>query len=260
MSGAVLTTRAKRDTSRQFYVWMSGTCLSIAVLGFVPTYFVPIAQGTFAAEPVVHVHGMILFAWVTMLFTQSLLVARGHVLAHRSWGMLGISIATAMVFITITIVSLRIAQSSAPGQPPELARAVRAFEWPIISELLFFTPVFVLAVVWVRRPETHKRLMLLATISMMGAPIGRWFRVFLAPPAAAQQDTVPPVFVLVPPSLVDNLLILVAIFYDWRTRGRPHPVYLAGGAALLLLELTAVPVAGTPAWQAVATAIGHLAG
>ena len=69
-----------------------------------------------------------------------------------------------------------------------------------------------------------------------------------------------PVFVLVPPSLVANLLILVAMLYDWRTRGRPHPVYWVGGGALLFLELTAVPVAETPVWQAVATAIGHLAG
>ena len=48
--------------------------------------------------------------------------------------------------------------------------------------------------------------------------------------------------------------------HDWRTRGRPHAVYVIGGSALLLLELTAVPVSDTQAWQSVATAIGHLAG
>lgn len=263
MSEAVLETRSRRDVSRRFYVWMSGACLIIAILGFVPTYFAPVVRGTFAAEPVVHVHGMILFAWVIMLFTQSLLVARGHILAHRTWGMLGVSIATAIVFITVTVVSLRIAQASAPGQPPGLAHAVRAFEWPVVSELLFFTAVFILAIVWLRRPESHKRLLLLGTISFLGAPIGRWFQVFLAPPAAASgaHDTgVPPVFVLVPPSLVGNLLILVAMAYDGRTRGRPHPVYLIGGGVLLLLELTAVPVSDTHVWQSVATAIGHLAG
>ena len=258
----LLRTRATRDASRRFYVWMSGICLAIAILGFVPTYFAPILQGTFAAEPVVHIHGMILFAWVSLLFAQSLLVARGHIIAHRTWGMLGVSIATAIVFITLAVVSLRIAQASGPGQPQAVAHAVRAFEWPIVSELLFFTSVFILAIVWLRRPETHKRLLLLATISFLGAPIGRWFRVFLAPasPPGASDVAVPPVSVLVGPSLVGNLLIVVAIVHDWRTRGRPHPVYLIGGAALLLLELTAVPVSETRVWQAVATAIGHLAG
>ena len=263
MSDAAVMTRATAHATPQFYVWMSGICLAIAVLGFMPSYFVPLARGHFSGEPVVHIHGMILFAWVLLFFTQSLLVARGRVMAHRSWGMLGVSIATAMVFIIVTLVSLRISQASAPGQPPGTAFAVRAFEWPIISELLFFVPVFTWAIVTVRKPQTHKRLLLLATVSMLGAPIGRWFILLLAPPRGPVipgQVSVPPVGVLIPPALVGDLLIVAAIIYDWRTRGRPHPAYLIGGAIMVLMQVTAVPVAESGAWQVVAAAIGHLAG
>jgi hypothetical protein len=263
MAEAAVMRFAQSTTSRQFYVWMSGICLAIAVLGFMPTYFVPVARGQFSGEPVVHIHGAILFAWVALFFTQSLLVARGKILAHRSWGMLGVSIATAMVFIIVTLVSLRIRQASAPGQPAGMAHDVRAFEWPIISELLYFVPVFVWAIVTIRRPEIHKRLLLLATISMMGAPIGRVFMTLLAPApsaAAASVSQVPPVSVLVPPALIGDLLIVAAMIYDWRTRGRPHPVYVIGGGVALLLQLTASPVAASPSWQMVAAAIGHLAG
>jgi hypothetical protein len=262
MSQAAVQIGARVGESRPFYVWMSGICLVIAVLGFMPTYFMPLARGTFAAEPVVHIHGLILFSWVVMFFTQSLLVARGRVLAHREWGLLGIAVMTAVVFIIVTLVSLRIRQASAPGLPPGMAHDVRAFEWPIFSGAIYLAVLFVLAVTTIRRPHVHKRLLLLATISMLGAPIGRWFMVLLSPPPGAgdSQLSVPPVSVLVTPSLVADLLVIAAMIYDWRTRGRPHAVYLFGGGVLLLLQITAVPIAATAAWQSVAAALGHLAG
>ncbi len=262
MGQAAVQVAAKADRSRQFYVWMSGICLTIAVLGFMPTYFWPLAHGTFAAEPVVHIHGLILFSWVLLFFTQSLLVVRGRVLAHREWGLLGIAVMTGVIFIVVTLVSMRIRQASAPGMPVELTHDVRAFEWPVFSSVLFLAALFTLAVMTTRRPQVHKRLLLLATISMLGAPIGRWFNVLLAPPPDpdASELSVPPVFVLIPPSLLGDLLIVVAMVYDWRIRGRPHEVYLIGGSALLLIQVTAVPVSASSAWPAVATALGHLAG
>jgi hypothetical protein len=269
MSEAVLGARAHGRPARKFYMWMSATCLAIAVLGFVPTYFLPLMRGEFRGEPVVHIHALILYAWVVLFCAQTWLVARGRVLAHRSWGMLGIAIVTAMTFIIFTIVSLRISQASQPGQPPGLAHAVRAFEWVSISGLvLFLLPVFVLAIVTIRRPDIHKRLMLLFTLGLLGAPIARWFFVLLAPstdsatPASAGMSVadVPPPAASIAPGLVGDLLILVAMVVDWRTRGRPHAVYLLGLPYVMALQLTVTPIAESPAWQAVAAAIGHLAG
>jgi hypothetical protein len=68
------------------------------------------------------------------------------------------------------------------------------------------------------------------------------------------------VFVSVPPGLAVDLLLVAAIVYDWRTRGRPHPVYLIGGALLLANQLLAVPISATPAWTAIATWVQSLAG
>ena len=268
MSEVALGARSRSDVSSQFYVWMAGTCLAVAVLGFMPTYFMPIAQRKLSVEPVVHIHAVVLYAWVLLFFAQTWLVSRGRVLAHRSWGMLGIAIVTAMAFIITTVVSLRIHQASLPGQPPGLAHDVRAFEWVSFGGILFFVPVFVLGILTIRRKETHKRLMLLMTIGLLGAPIARWFMVFLAPPRGTlpapipglPQVEVPPVFAAIPPGLTGDLLLVIAMVFDWRTRGRPHTVYVAGGAYLLLLQLTSVPVANSAAWQSVAAAIGQLAG
>lgn len=254
---------------RKFYVWMAAVCLVIPVLGFMPYYFVPMAKGTFQGEPILHIHGLILFSWVLFFFVQSLLVARGKILSHRAWGVLGVSIYTSLVFIVMAVVAMRIAQAQLPGQPAGVAHDMRAFVWGDVAVLLVGVPTFVLAIVYVKRPEIHKRLMLLVTQGLMAAPIGRYFKFFLAPPAAANplpwpaglpHVVAPPAFVIFPGVLVADLLLVAAIIYDWRTRGRPHPVYLWGGGVGLFFLFTLVPVAESPAWQGFATALGHLAG
>jgi hypothetical protein len=269
MAEAVMGAGVKGDAARRFYVWMAAACLAVAVMGFMPTYFLPMAQGRLKVEPLVHLHGIILFSWVAFFCVQTWLVAEGRVLAHRTWGMLGVAIATAINFVVVSIVALRVTQAALPGQPANLSHDVRAFAWISIGGLLFFTPAFIAAIANIRRPEAHKRLMLLGTIALLPAPIARWFLVLLAPPpnpnappypAGLPQITPPPVVVTIGPALVADLLLLVAIAYDWRTRGRPHPVYLVGGAILLALQLTVVPVSESAVWQATAAAIGHIAG
>jgi uncharacterized membrane protein YhaH (DUF805 family) len=262
MADAVMGARPKAVSSRQFYVWMAGTCFAIAVLGFLPTYWVPLAKGSFKAEPMVHIHGILMFGWVTFFLTQALLIARGKTLAHRTWGMLGISIVTGIAFIVPTIISLRLAQAALPGQPPAAVHDARAFTWVTISALLFFVPVFTLAIVKLKDSETHKRLILLMTISMLGAPIARWFSLAAPPappwPAGLPDISTPPMIIAMVAGLLGDILLVVAIAYDWRTRGKVHPVYLIGGGIMLVMHLTTGLVGNSAAWQSAAIAIGKL--
>src|SRR2546429_265023 len=71
-----------------------------------------------------------------------------------------------------------------------------AFSIVRLSGILFFAVVFTLGVAAVRQPETHKRLMLLAGISILDAAVARWFLTFLAPPGPPGP---PPVAVAIPP-------------------------------------------------------------
>jgi hypothetical protein len=61
--------------------------------------------------------------------------------------------------------------------------------------------------------------------------------------------------VTIPPALVAYLLLVVAIVNDWRTRGRPHKVYVIGGLALVAVKLLNLPISQTHAWHAFADAI-----
>jgi len=54
--------------------------------------------------------------------------------------------------------------------------------------------------------------------------------------------------------MVADLMLVAATVFDWRTRGRPHPVYLVGGSVLLLMQLTRVPISATPLSDSIAAA------
>jgi hypothetical protein len=58
------------------------------------------------------------------------------------------------------------------------------------------------------------------------------------------------------PALLSILLILAAIIHDWRKRGRPHPITVWVGAAIIVAELVRVPLSATPQWLAIAGAMG----
>ena len=162
--------------------------------------------------------------------------------------MIGVSLATAMTIMGF-LVSVNVMKlSAAAGQ----ADAGIAFAIVPLSGILFFAVVFTLAVANTRKPEIHKRLMLLAGISLLDAAVARWFMTFLAPPGPAGP---PPVPVTIPPAFVAYLLLVIAIVHDWRTRGRPHPVYVIGGLALVAVKLLNLPISMSGAWHSFAGGI-----
>ena len=87
MNATVASALSVRTESRSFYVWMAGAFLLIAFGGFTPTYWAKVAAGTFHAEPIIHIHGILLFTWTCFFFVQTALVASGRILDHRAWGL-----------------------------------------------------------------------------------------------------------------------------------------------------------------------------
>lgn len=241
-----------RVTTTNFYFYMALSCAAVAFIGFAPTFWLPMAKHSFSANPIIYVHGTVFFCWTLFFCFQTWLASSGRVMNHRSVGLIGVSFATAMtIFGTLAAInSMKVAALA--GQRTEGI----AFAIVPLSGIAFFAVVFALAVIYVRKPEVHKRLMLLAAISILDAAIARWFLYFLAPPGPPGP---PPVAVTFPPAMVACLLLVVAIVFDWRTRGRPHPAYLYGGLALVSLKALNLPISVSPAWHALAGGILTLA-
>jgi hypothetical protein len=198
---------------------MALACTAVAFLGFAPTYWLPLASGSFSSSPVVHFHGMLFFAWTLYFAFQTWLAASGRTGWHRSLGLIGVSLATAMTIFGFLVAVNAMKRSAAIGQTD----AGIAFVIVPLSGIAFFAVVFALAIAARARPETHKRLMLLAGISLLDAAVARWFLTFLAPPGPMGP---PPVEVTILPALVAYLLLVAAMVFDWRQWGRPHPVYV----------------------------------
>ena len=234
-----------RTGAGSFYAWMSAACVAVAFLGFIPTYFAPLSAGQFKANPVVHMHGLAFFAWTVFAFVQAALIPARQVALHRSLGIAGVSFATVLVMLGLIAALNSLQVGIAAGYEA----ASLAFLIVPVSILIPFAVFVALGVGNTRKPETHKRLMLLATISLLNAPVARPLLVWVwpVPPPAP-----PPVWINVPACWLSFLLILPAMAYDWKTRGRPHSVYLIALPILVLQAWLVVPIAETAAWDAFA--------
>ena len=104
-----------RTQGQYFYVWMAAAFVLVAFGGFTPTYWAPMAAGTFAAPPIIHLHGMLMFTWVCFYFVQTFLVATGRTLDHRNWGLAGIALFTAILCVILVGTSVVIKQNVARG-------------------------------------------------------------------------------------------------------------------------------------------------
>jgi hypothetical protein len=236
--------------SQRFYVRMAAACVAVAFVGFAPTYWIPIARGTLDVAPITHVHALFFYGWTLLFLRQTWLAANGEVGRHQALGVAGVALATGMCFVGVAAAVSSLRQGEAAG----FGAAARAFSIVPLTAIPLFAALFAIALLNVRKLEVHKRLMLVATISLLQAAVGRWFLLFLAPPRPpgfTGPVSPPPVFVTVIPGLTVDLLIVAAMVHDRRTTGRVSPVYWIAGACVVAVQVLRVPISTTTAWTGV---------
>jgi len=226
---------ALRRRDHVFYSGMSLAIAAVVFVGFSRTYFMRSYFHGPALTPLRLVHGAVFTAWIALFVAQNLLVATGRTRIHRKLGVAGVALAAAMVGVG-SMLAIQVARAG--RVPPGSPMTPRGFLVIPLFDLATFVPLIAAGIALRRSPEAHKRLMLLATISILGAAFGR------LPPAAAYG----PLFFF---GAVD-LLALAGPVYDLATRRRVHPAYLWGGAYLVLMQPLRLVLSGTAAWLAFA--------
>jgi len=209
----------------------------------------------------VHVHGILFFAWTILLISQAQL-AQASVQTHRAVGLGGISLATAMIFTSVAVIVRSLVVAIDAGTE----MSARALAIVPVFAISTFAICFALAVVNIRRPDYHKRFVVLATVALLPAAFARILFMLFAPENAARPEISAPVpdinlalnLVLIPALLADALLG-VAVIHDWRTRGRPHAVYVIGGLCLVGTQILRPLIARTDAWHSLTDALLGLA-
>ena len=261
MASQTATVRRPGRQLPVFYLAMAGIFGVIAFGGFTRTYLLPVVMNRFDGPALIHLHGVLFLGWTVLLAWQSWLVRRRLVEAHRVWGMAGVSLATGMVFTAVALV-VRGLDSSVTNGNIETTRRLAIVP---LSQIALFAAFVTAAIATVRRPEAHRRLMMLATANLLPAAVARLFGVVLAP-----ANTGRPNIALVTnehlaftvglvAALVVDLLIVLALVRDWRTRGRPHPAYVIGGACMLFVQVLRQPFAHTDLWHSITNGLLALA-
>jgi uncharacterized membrane protein len=114
----------------------------------------------------IHVHGALFTAWVLLFVAQTSLVAARRTDLHKRLGVGGAVLAAAMV-VSGTFVAIDSARRARPALGA-LAAAPPLFVLVIpLASVVVFTILVGLGLYYRRRAETHKRLMLLATIALL---------------------------------------------------------------------------------------------
>ncbi|MDQ6892331.1 MAG: hypothetical protein M3167_06590 [Acidobacteriota bacterium] len=208
--------------------------------GFAATYYLrfftggpkaTVSKGPFTG--LVHVHGALFTAWVLLFIVQTALIASHRVAVHRRLGIAGAALAAAMIGAGTFLAIATAARGSGPPGVDPLAFLVV----PIFDMILFAS--FVTAALALRRnKEAHKRLMLLAYVSIVVAAVAR----------------LPGVAPLGPPAFFGAALLFVVVagIYDFLSRRRVHKAYLWGGALIAVSVPLRLAISKTGAWHTLA--------
>ena len=125
MASVAIDTRRAAVRPR-FYVGMAAIFVLIAFGGFTPTYWARVAAGSLHGAPIYHLHGAVLFTW-TLLFRANRARRRGADVDHRTWGLLGIALATAIGFTVVLaeITTMRAGDAAGIGDAARRSRRYR---------------------------------------------------------------------------------------------------------------------------------------
>ena len=154
----------ERSRDHRFFTGMALASALTVFIGFARTYYL---RSAFDGPPVptmlVHLHGAVFTGWILLFIAQTSLVAAGRTDLHRRLGAAGAALVVALLVVGwFTAIEAARRGVTPPGGPPPLA-----FLSVPMGTLVVFATLVVTGLANRGRRETHKRLMLLATIALL---------------------------------------------------------------------------------------------
>lgn len=196
-----------RLIDRYFYFFMSLLVAAAVIYGFSHT----IGDNLFHPAPprptLLYFHAACFCGWVAFFIFQSALVRTRNVRIHRATGWFGAALGATMVLLgySIAVVMNRFDLHTLHQQDAVVFLLVPFFD------ITAFAVLFTLAIYCRKKPELHRRFILLATCVLTAAAFGRFPTEFF-PPAYFYSG-------------VDALIVL-GILRDLIVNRRVHKIYL----------------------------------
>ena len=221
---------AARPARDRLFLWLAITCAVVAIGGFMPTYWMQLPARTFRGPPLLHIHGAFATLWIVYLISQAWLISAGRIRNHRDWGLLGISLASIVFMLGVTTAIIALRSELALG----FGDAARAFLVTPLTAIVMFGGFTAAAIANVRKPDWHKRLMIVGTVNLIQAAAARIGFVLATgggPGARPGLFPPPPAMAVIVTSLLLQLILIAGMVADWRRLGRVHPAWIVGLAA-----------------------------
>ena len=195
----------------------------IMFAGFAKNYYLRTWIGTRPISVMIHVHGLIMTAWIMLFVAQTFLVANHRTDLHRKLGTAGTILASIVVVLGLYTIAASILRRHPDADVERFTNLFVAFDG--LSLLLFGG--LVVTAVWVRfRPQMHKRLMFMAVVSLLPPALGRFVAYF------TRVDV---------PVIVLGLMCATAgscVLIDTVRRRRLHPALACSGALVVAINIT----------------------
>jgi len=212
------------SAGRWFFVSIAAILLLIVAVGFARSFYLrnlfDTGHNRSSILPAYIVaHGIVLTLWFLLFFGQALLAASGRVHIHRLLGNVGAVLAAILCPLSLLVV---------------VRSVVRETSLVVIGDiaiLVLFATLVAASICFRRRPQIHKRLMTIASISIVAPAIARW-------PGA---QSMLPLSVLLP----QLSLYTAQVVYDVRSTRRVHPATTWGVALYLLAVSITIPLASS---------------
>lgn len=223
MAEVVATQRRLRHDD-VFFSAMALLILGIVVTGFAQSYFLAGMVRAKLPNALVHIHGAAFISWILLLLVQTALVSARRIRWHITLGVLGFMLPPAMVVLgTLTLFdSIRRAQL---GIPPSILLVGDG------EQLILFALLIGWGMSARRNAATHKRLMILGTMSILAPAIDRWH--FGLPVTIA----------------ITLALPVLMVMYDLWSLRRIHRATVIAYALIAISILTLLPVSQLAIWQ-----------
>jgi uncharacterized membrane protein YozB (DUF420 family) len=233
-----------RAAERRFYLAFVLVIFAAILLGFARTFFLRAwfpewVELHAPREPYFLLHGTLAAAWFVALITQASLVTAGRVDLHRRLGKLSMGLAAAVL---VTGVAAAVIAARRPTGFIDIQAPPQVFLAIPLLELAQYAVFVILAYAERGNAQAHKRLMLLASLSIISPAVIRWpFDIMFGPspvPGYAVYD------------LASLAFLLPLIAWDLTTLKRIHPVTLYGGLALIAMVPIINLISQTRWWYA----------
>jgi hypothetical protein len=223
------------------FSWMiSAFLLFIVLSGFSRTLSLRPLFDVPAIPPYLYVHGIVLTSWFVLFFAQNSLVAMGKTAVHRQLGIAAATVGAftppAAVMATFGLPARIIARGDSLEDRIEFITSVVFLN---LQGLLCFSVALIAGVLLRRRRDYHSRLMLWASLFIVGPAVARVSRwpIF----DAIEEQPFTWLFFAVVGSII--------VIHELISSKRLHPVTVAGIALTVLGQLFGQLMSGSTAAQ-----------